>query len=53
LRARGAELPLAGFVVAFAFRNNRVGVAGRNRPAEEGSGRRKASGAREEPSSLI
>jgi len=33
LRARGAELPLEGLAVAF-----RVGVAGRNRPAEVGGG---------------
>jgi len=40
LRARGAELPLAAFAVAivFAFQQIRVGVAGRNRPAEEGGG---------------
>ena len=40
LRARGAELPLAAFAVAVAaaFQNVRVGVAGRNRPAEVGGG---------------
>jgi hypothetical protein len=40
LRARGAELPLAAFAfaVAAAFQNIRAGVAGRNRPAEEGGG---------------
>jgi hypothetical protein len=36
LRARGAELPLGAFAVAFAFQKIRAGVAGRNRPAEEG-----------------
>ena len=36
------------FVVAF-----KVGVAGRNRPAEEGGGRRAAAKAREETSSLL
>ena len=38
LRARGAELPLAVFVVVFAFEKIRAGVAGRNRPAEVGGG---------------
>jgi hypothetical protein len=38
LRARGAELPLAAFAVVFALQKIRVGVAGRNRPAEEGGG---------------
>ena len=50
LRARGAELPLAAFAVAFAFQEIRAGVAGRNRPAEEGGGGREAAAAREETS---
>ena len=53
LRARGAELPLAGLcsLLARRRRNIRAGVAGRNRPAEVGSGRRTAAEAREETSS--
>jgi hypothetical protein len=43
LRARGAELPLGGLAVVF-----RVGVAGRNRPTEEGHERRTAAAMREE-----
>ena len=44
------SLPLAAFAVAvvFAFQVIRVGVAGRNRPAEVGGGRRRAAGVREE-----
>jgi hypothetical protein len=40
LRARGAELPLAALAAAFVlvFQQIRGGVAGRNRPAEEGGG---------------
>ena len=52
LRARGAELPLAAFVFVFALQKIRAGVAGRNRPAEVGSGRRGAAKAREETSAL-
>src|SRR6185437_7446879 len=40
LRARGAELPLAAFAVAFVCQKVRAGVAGRNGPAEVGSERR-------------
>ena len=40
LRARGAELPLAAFVVPFALQTIRAGVAGRNGPAWMGSGNR-------------
>ena len=36
--AREGRSPLAAFAVAFAFQKIRVGVAGRNRPAEVGSG---------------
>jgi len=56
LRARGAELPLAAFAVAFAFafafQEIRVGVAGRNRPAEVGSGGKHLAADREDSSSL-
>jgi hypothetical protein len=46
------SLPLAAFavVVGFAFQEIRVGVAGRNRPAEVGGVGRTAAAAREEPS---
>ena len=50
MRARGAELPLAALAAAFVlvFQQIRVGVAGRNRPAEVDGGGRKAAADREE-----
>src|SRR5580658_10208608 len=54
LRARGAELPLAAFAVAFALQKIRAGVAGRNRPAEVGGGgpRGPQTGRKHPPSKL-
>src|ERR1700743_1481777 len=48
--ARGGA-PLSSFGVCFVFQKIRVGVAGRNRPAEEGGGGRNAAADGEEPSS--
>jgi hypothetical protein len=49
------SLPLAAFavVLVFAFQPIRAGIAGRNRPAEEGRGGCTAAAAREETSSQL
>jgi hypothetical protein len=48
---RGAELPLGSFAVAAPFQDTRAGVAGGNRPAEEGGEGLARAGDREDTSS--